>query len=113
MTQRTEEVQMRKTRKNFDRNFKLKAVELSYQRDNIKDLANELGVRVELLYRWRAEFASRPEASFPGNGKAARTAEESEIDRLKRELADMRLERDILKKAIGIFSASDGKFTNS
>jgi transposase len=42
---------MAKKRKSFDRSFKLKAVELSYQRDNIKELANELGIRVALLYR--------------------------------------------------------------
>lgn len=103
---------MKKPRKSFDRSFKLKAVELSYQRDNIKELANELGIRVALLYRWRAEFASRPETSFPGNGKVGRTEEENEIARLKRELDEMRMERDILKKAIGIFSKSDGKSSN-
>jgi transposase len=111
--QKKELVHMAKPRKTYDRSFKLNAVELSYQRENIKELAEELGIRVELLYRWRAEFASRPEASFPGNGKAARNEEEKEIDRLKRELAEMRLERDILKKAIGIFSKSDGRSFNS
>jgi transposase len=100
-------------RKKYDRNFKLKAVELSYQRENIKELAHELGIRVELLYRWRAEFASRPQSSFPGNGKVRRSEEDKEIDRLKRELDEMRLERDILKKAISIFSKSDGKSFNS
>lgn len=104
---------MSKTRRKFDRNFKLKAVELSYQRENIKELADELGIRVALLYRWRSEFASRQEASFPGNGKASRTEEESEIARLKKELYEMRLERDILKKAVGIFSKSDGKSLHS
>ena len=104
---------MATTRKKYDRSFKLKAVELSYQRENIKELAGELGIRVERLYRWRAEFASRPQSSFPGNGKAGRTEEEKEVERLKRELAEMRLERDILKKAISIFSRSDGKSFNS
>jgi len=104
---------MATSRRKFDRSFKLNAVELSYQRENIKELANELGIRVELLYRWRAEFASRPQTSFPGNGKVALSEEETEIARLKRELAEMRLERDILKKAIGIFSKSDGKSFNS
>lgn len=103
---------MSKSRRKFDRNFKLKAVELSYQRANIKELADELGIRVELLYRWRSEFASRKEASFPGNGKVGLTESESEIARLKRELAEMRLERDILKKVVGIFSKSDGKSSN-
>ena len=104
---------MGKPRKTFDRAFKLKAVELSYERDNIKELADELGIRADLIYRWRAEFASRPESSFPGKGKVARTEEETEIARLKRELAEMRMERDILKKAIGIFSRSDGRSFNS
>lgn len=100
---------MTQTRKTYDRNFKLKAVELSYQRDNIKELADELGIRAKLLYCWRSEFASRKGASFPGNGRAALTAEEGEIARLKKELAEMRMERDILKKAVGIFSKSDGR----
>ena len=104
---------MDKIRKSFDRNFKLKAVELSYERDNIKVLANELGIRVELLYRWCAEFSSGPETSFPGNGKTIRNEEENGIAQLKKELAEMRLERNILKKAIGIFSKSDGKSFNS
>lgn len=100
------------SRRKFDRSYKLKAVELSYQRTNIKELADELGVRVELIYRWRGEFASRKEASFPGNGKVGLTEAESEIVRLKKELEEMRMERDILKKAVGIFSRSDGKSIN-
>ena len=100
------------SRRKFDRSYKLKAVELSYQRTNIKELADELGVRVELIYRWRGEFASRKEASFPGNGKVGLTESESEIVRLKKELEEMRMERDILKKAVGIFSKSDGKSIN-
>ena len=103
---------MMNSRKKFDRSYKLKAVELSYQRTNIKELADELGVRVELIYRWRGEFAIRKEASFPGNGKVGLTEAEREIVRLKKELEEMRMERDILKKAVGIFSKSDGKFIN-
>lgn len=103
---------MSTTRKQFDRNFKLKAVELSYQRSNIRSLADELGIRVALLYRWRREFASHSGASFPGNGKVVQTEEQSELARLKRALEEVRQERDILKKAVGIFSRSDGKSTN-
>ena len=99
-------------RRTFDREFKLKAVELSYSRANIKELAHELNLRPELIYRWRGEFAALEGASFPGNGKKKMTEEDSEIARLKKELADMRMERDILKKAVGIFSKSDGKYFN-
>ena len=40
----------------YDRKFKENAVKLSYQRDNLNDLARELGIRTELVYRWRREF---------------------------------------------------------
>ena len=101
------------SRRIFNKEFKLNAVELSYKRENIKELAHELEIRPELLYRWRNEFASRETASFPGNGKTIMSAEESENARLRKELIDMRMERDILKKAVGIFSKSDGKYSNS
>ncbi len=104
---------MEKERRKFSREFKLNAVQLSYSRANIKELANELDVRPELIYRWRSELASYQGSSFPGNGKQKLTEEESEIACLKKALAEMRMERDILKKAVRIFSKSDGKFTSS
>ena len=100
---------MTKTRRKFDREFKLRAVEMSYNRDNIKELAHELDVLPELIYRWRREFASKDKASFTGNGNKRMSDEESEVVRLQKELAEMRMERDILKKAVGIFSKSDGR----
>jgi transposase len=103
---------MTETRRIFNREFKLKAVELSYQRENIRELAHELDIRPELLYRWRKEFASKETASFPGNGKKKMNAEEAENAKLRKELAEMRMERDILKKAVGIFSNNDGKSFN-
>ena len=44
---------MNKTNKRYNKSFREKAVNLSYQRDNIKDLADELGIKVQNLYRWR------------------------------------------------------------
>jgi len=103
---------MRKRRK-FDREFKQMAVELSKHRDDIKALAGELEIRPDLLYRWRREALESQEASFPGQGNPKQTAEEKEIARLKKELRETQLERDILKKAVSIFSKSDGKYSNS
>jgi len=103
---------MENLRKKFTREFKLNAVELSYSRDNIRDLAHELKIRPDLIYRWRSEFASYQGKSFSGNGKPKLTEEESEVARLKKELTDIRIERDILKKAVAIFSRSDGKYTS-
>ena len=102
---------MSRERRTFTREFKLNAVELSYSRGNIVELANELKIRPELLYRWRGEFASCQGASFPGNGNPKMTGEQKEIARLQKELAGMKMERDILKKAVSIFSKSDGKYT--
>jgi len=102
---------MKQERRRFTREFKLNAVELSYSRPHVVELANELQIRPELLYRWRSELASYQGKSFPGNGKPKMTEQETEIARLKKELAEMQMERDILKKAVSIFSKSDGKFT--
>lgn len=102
---------MKQERRTFTREFKLNAVELSYLKPNVVELANELQIRPELLYRWRSEFASYQGKSFPGNGKPKMAEEETEVARLKKELAEMRMERDILKKAASIFSKDDGKFT--
>lgn len=102
---------MNKERRTFTREFKLNAVELSYSRPNVVGLSNELQIRPELLYRWRSEFASYQGKSFPGNGKQKMTEGETEIARLKKDLAEMRMEGDILKKAVSIFSKNDGRFT--
>ena len=100
---------MENIRRKFTREFKLNAVELSFAKENIKELAFELDIRPELIYRWRSEFVNYQGKSFPGNGNPKMTEEESELGRLKRELAEMKMERDILKKAVGIFSRSDGR----
>ena len=103
---------MKHNRQKFTREFKLNAVELSFNRENIKELACELDIRPELIYRWRSEFASYPGKSFPGNGNPKLTQEEAELARIKKELAEIKMERDILKKVVGIFSRSDGRSTS-
>ena len=99
---------MAKPRRKFDKAFKLRTVEMSYESENIKDLASELGIRAELIYRWRAELARDKEKSFPGEGKKALSPEEAQIALLKKQLADKKMELEILKKAISIFSRKDG-----
>ena len=62
-----------------------------------------------MLSRWRKESATFGKNSFPGKGKPKLTDEQREIAELKKALKDAQLERDILKKAISIFSNSDKK----
>ncbi len=103
---------MNQMRKKFDKEFKKKAVELSYARGNATEIAEELGIERALLYRWRKEFKHYDKNSFPGHGNPKMTDLERENARLQKELRDARMERDILKKAISIFSVSDGKSTS-
>ena len=45
-----------KQKRHYTKEFKLKAIELSNQRDTLKQAADELGIRSDLLGRWRKEF---------------------------------------------------------
>ncbi|PRY11047.1 transposase [Pontibacter ummariensis] len=101
---------MSQERRNFDKEFKLMTVGLSKSRESIQELAKELDPS-ELIYRWRSKYLEKPEGSFTGHGKPRHTPEEAEIARLKKQLRDVEMERDILKKAISIFSRGDGKST--
>lgn len=77
------------------------------------EVAKELGVRTEIVRRWRREFETKQSGSFTGNGNPGLTAEQHEISKLKRQLQEAELERDILKKAVSIFSKSGGKYFGS
>ncbi len=97
---------MKKVRKIYDASFKEQAVQLSYDRTNVSELARELGITAPQLYKWRKEFETFGEGSFPGKGNLKQTPEQAKIHKLEKKLKDAELERDILKKAIGIFSKS-------
>ena len=101
-------------RRKFDKSFKLEVVQRSLDGITVRQLAEELDIHPGVISRWRRRYLSAgEELSFPGKGKQALTEEQKEIRRLKKALSDSRLETEILKKAIRIFSKSDGKFTNS
>lgn len=103
---------MAETRKTYDKTFKQKAVELSNVRGNVQEIARELDIRAELIYRWRRELYNNDALAFSGNGHKQLTEEQKELARLRKELADVKMERDILKKAVRIFSVSDSKSTS-
>lgn len=91
-------------RKRFTREFKLEAVRLLNRGDRpAAELARELGVNRNQLYKWQEEVADRGEAAFPGHGRPA-SDKDTEIARLKRELERVTEERDILKKAALYFA---------
>lgn len=97
---------MRKQRTHYSKEFKLKAVELSNERGSLKSVAQELDISRETLKRWKQEFNT---GKFDNSTSVTKvkSAEQEEIARLKKALYESNLERDILKKAVSIFSKSD------
>ena len=92
-------------RRKYDPEFKKNAVLLSEESERtVRDVAEKLGVSSELIYRWRRQMRDRGELAFPGHGKEALTEEQQKIRDLEKRLKDAEMERDILKKAMHIFS---------
>jgi transposase len=60
-----------------------------------------LGINVNMLRRWKQEYTTHGAAGFPGNGRL--TPEQEELRQLRDEVKRLRMERDILKKAMRFF----------
>ena len=98
-----QEVIMPKEQRTFTREFKLEAVQLAHRSGKSQaQIARDLGIADSTLHHWCKEFAEAGSQAFPGSGH--QIAQEEEVRRLKRELEVTRQERDILKKALAIFS---------
>jgi len=94
---------MSKKRRQFDKAFKLEAVRLVVEEGRTAaSVARDLGIAENLLYRWKQQLADTERVAFVGTGNL--TPEQAELRRLQREVLDLREERDILKKAISVFS---------
>ena len=91
-------------RKTYNQEFKIRAVELSKQRSNASAVAKELGIAVTLLYKW--QLASQA-GKLANSTVKEKSNEELEIIRLRKALRDAEIERDILKKAVCIFTKND------
>lgn len=103
---------MRKEKRHFDRAFKVMAVELCLSGKPTKQVAEELDIRADLLSRWKREYKQKREGSFSGHGKPSLSPEQAEVARLKKQLREAEIERDILKKAApGARSASSPRAT--
>ena len=90
-------------RKQFSAEFKREAVRLlETSQKQPSDLARELGVRRNQLYKWKDQFSRGGEKAFPGHGH--RSVINDEVSRLRQELERVKEERDILKKAAAYFA---------
>ena len=98
---------MSRTRRTYTREFKIEAAKLSYNSDKpVEEIAQDLGVSQSSLNRWRQEYRADPDQAFPGNGQMKER--DAEVARLKKELREARMENEILKKAVAIFTRSRG-----
>jgi transposase len=90
-------------RRLFSREFKVEAVRLvSDRRVSVAQAARDLDIHENMLRRWVKELSADPAQAFPGHGQGK--AEQLESERLRRENAKLRAERDILKKAAAYFA---------
>jgi len=91
------------TRRQFSREFKGEAVKLVTERGvGLSQEARDLGVGETVLRRWMRELTQDPQQAFPAKG--VMKPEQAEIERLRKEVAKLKMKRDILKKAAAYFS---------
>ena len=90
----------------YDDSFKRMAVDLTINRGSVKEVADELGLSHSLLSKWRQRLSDSKQSD------SALSEDQKMIKKLQRELKDAQLERDILKKAVGIFSKGDGRYSD-
>jgi transposase len=90
---------MVRTRQKYDDDFKRNAVKLSYASPKtVAEIADDLGVHPNCLYRWRQRYTA------DGDKTKYATLEE-ELRDAQRELAEVKMERDMLKKAAAYFAS--------
>ena len=90
-------------RRKFSREFKLEAVKLVKDRGvAVAQAARDLDIHENVLRKWVREQSSDPQQAFPGHGQMK--PEQLEIEKLRREVAKLKAERDILKKAAAFFA---------
>jgi transposase len=90
-----------KERRTHTKEFKREAVALA-ERQGVAQTARDLGLAECLIYQWRHQVADHGQGAFPASAEA--NSVEAELARLRRENAQLREERDILKKAATYFA---------
>ena len=88
----------------YEQEFKVMLVELLNSGRKVQEVSDEYGLNANMLRRWKREYEAK---SGDFSKKREVSPEEQELKTLRKELREVTLERDILKKAVGIFSKSD------
>lgn len=94
---------MSEKRKTYDKEFKLSAVKMIVEAGmSVSRVSKDLGINENSLHNWKRAYLLDQQNAFPGKGRMK--PEEEELRKLKRELQIVKMERDILKKAIAFFA---------
>ena len=90
-------------KRTYTKEYKMEVVRRTYQEGvTVAMVATDLGIREGLIYKWRAQFKTDGHEAFPGSGH--QTSEKAELRALRDELRRVKMERDILKKALRVFA---------
>ena len=101
-----------KQRRTYDKEFKNEAVRLVLEEGyKAAEVERNLGISTSMVSRWVRESKEDAEDAFPGKGRLKPPDEE--LRALKRELERVKRERDILKKAVAIFSIDPDRYSDS
>ncbi len=90
--------------KKYENDFKVMIVELLESGRKVKEISDEYSINGGMIRRWRREYEAK---SGDFSKKREVSDQEQELKMLKKELRNVKMERDILKKAVSIFSKSD------
>jgi transposase len=86
----------------YTREFKVEAVQLLNGGQSLAQVSKDLSVSEASLCKWRNQLKAEPANAFPGKGNML--PQDAELRRLQRENERLRMEKEILKKAIAMFS---------
>jgi transposase len=101
-----------KPRRTYDKEFKREAVRLVLEEGRrASTVERNLGIGRGIISRWIREMKQDPEEAFPGKGRLK--LRDQELQSLKKELEKVKRERDILKKAVAIFSTDPDRYSGS
>ncbi|MCU7816227.1 MAG: transposase [Candidatus Thiodiazotropha sp. (ex Rostrolucina anterorostrata)] len=94
----------RKPYKSYTKDFKLDALRLMKASDSpASEIAMELGIRRNQLYKWQEEFEKKGDEAFGGRGRPKK-ADQAELSQLRQEVERLKEENEILKKAAVFFA---------
>lgn len=89
--------------KRYDKNFKEEAVRLVLEQGRLApSVAESIGIHINTLYKWINLYKEHKEHAFPGSGNLR--PEDEELRKLRRRVADLEMENELLKKVTAIFA---------